>query len=481
MALRVGYLRVVDCGDRGPSPSSSALDLDAVKRLAQMEGYALISFSQRSRVISFRKEGATELDYVRINVYWTTGTVGTCIHHPRQGKTQLFRRNVDLATLCEIFKNPRVHTGAGYHRKPQSSQFISAPNCSRKLRVGDRARVRGYADATISSPVISEGMYRGKVLVRYDVGQTYHVNPIELIDPSAIGDDEQCHDLENEVKMQMKKLDEEMQSIQREREALGKILRGFEKERERERKRKEEEEAAKRDAAKRKAEEEAADRLAKQRKLEKEKLDAQRASRGKYIQFLLHDSDFVSKSFDETVVSVACAGTAAILLYENGGSAWTAGLPKLLHNKLNGRQKSLPPATYVSMGSQNRYYVKLRDGKSEWVGCEAMSTVLKESSRTVKTIAFGEYWDSYFVVFTDGYWQCSKIPNGLHGVLEKRKCRPDLDCVSLGPDGEYFLSAKNGRAWWGGMSEKQLALVRKHKNEVKFMDFGDYDAFLFRY
>lgn len=51
-----------------------------------------------------------------MNVYYTTGTVGTCIDHPSQGKTQLFRRDQTLEDLDRIFADPRVHTGAGYHR-----------------------------------------------------------------------------------------------------------------------------------------------------------------------------------------------------------------------------------------------------------------------------------------------------------------------------------------------------------------------------
>lgn len=40
------------------------------------------------------------------------GTVGTCVNHPRQGRTQLFRRDRSLSTLGQIFHDPRVHTGA---------------------------------------------------------------------------------------------------------------------------------------------------------------------------------------------------------------------------------------------------------------------------------------------------------------------------------------------------------------------------------
>lgn len=56
-------------------------------------------------------------DDMRLNIYTTTMTVGTCLNHPKKGKTQLFRKNVSMDELEEIYKNPRVHTNKGYHKK----------------------------------------------------------------------------------------------------------------------------------------------------------------------------------------------------------------------------------------------------------------------------------------------------------------------------------------------------------------------------
>jgi hypothetical protein len=56
-------------------------------------------------------------DEVRLNIYTSTMTVGTCLNHPTQGRTQLFRKNVTLEELEVIFKKPRVHTGKGYQKK----------------------------------------------------------------------------------------------------------------------------------------------------------------------------------------------------------------------------------------------------------------------------------------------------------------------------------------------------------------------------
>ena len=67
----------------------TALPLDDVRRLARQAGLQEVQFNDTSRVIAFISD-----DNVRFNVYYTTGTVGTYLLHPRQGKTQLFRRNV---------------------------------------------------------------------------------------------------------------------------------------------------------------------------------------------------------------------------------------------------------------------------------------------------------------------------------------------------------------------------------------------------
>jgi len=101
---------------RSTTSSDDALDLEEVKKLAVKEDYELIYFSKASRVVSF--SSTNDIDgNIRINVYWTTGTVGTCLAHPTQGKTQLFRRNINIGELEDIFRNPRVHTGIGYHTK----------------------------------------------------------------------------------------------------------------------------------------------------------------------------------------------------------------------------------------------------------------------------------------------------------------------------------------------------------------------------
>ena len=86
------------------------------RALAESAGLIEVALNEESKVISFRNEDET----YRINVYYTTRTVGTCVDHPSQGKTQLFRRNVSYEELTNLFNNPRIHTGRGYYKRSRA-------------------------------------------------------------------------------------------------------------------------------------------------------------------------------------------------------------------------------------------------------------------------------------------------------------------------------------------------------------------------
>ena len=79
--------------------------------------------SQDPSLLRFTRASTQEL----VHVWFTTGTVGTYVTHPTQGKTQLFRREMTFGDLRRIFLNPRIHTGSGYHQK-QQQQLNSSNN-----------------------------------------------------------------------------------------------------------------------------------------------------------------------------------------------------------------------------------------------------------------------------------------------------------------------------------------------------------------
>lgn len=86
-----------------------------VEHLAYENGWIFICYQDDKDMISFRN--LINGDSARINIYLTKMTVSTSLTHPRQGKTQLYRRNVDMTLLSRIFKNPRIHTDRGYQVK----------------------------------------------------------------------------------------------------------------------------------------------------------------------------------------------------------------------------------------------------------------------------------------------------------------------------------------------------------------------------
>lgn len=90
----------------GETPS-----MKQVRKIATSHGWREVMHDVESRTLSFKKNGD------RINVYYTTMTVGTAIDHPGKGKTQLFRRHISWEEMEKIFLNPRVHTKKGYYEK----------------------------------------------------------------------------------------------------------------------------------------------------------------------------------------------------------------------------------------------------------------------------------------------------------------------------------------------------------------------------
>ena len=121
---------------RKVSKNGVVTTLDEFRRLAQQAGLIEVALNRTSKVISF-----TPVDgNVRFNCYYTTGTVGTCLDHPSQGKTQLFRRDQDARGVLEIFNNPRVHTNAGYQRKPKGG----------RAKGKDRAKNTHHIDSLMS-------------------------------------------------------------------------------------------------------------------------------------------------------------------------------------------------------------------------------------------------------------------------------------------------------------------------------------------
>jgi hypothetical protein len=115
------------------------IPIDGIRALAACHGYKEVQFNETSRVIAFTKSDPNK---TRINVYYTTGTVATCLHHPYSGKTQLFRREQTLKSLGELFANPRQHTGSGYYKcgGPTLKWTRCVPSANQQVECDDSRR-----------------------------------------------------------------------------------------------------------------------------------------------------------------------------------------------------------------------------------------------------------------------------------------------------------------------------------------------------
>ena len=134
-----------------------ALPLADIRREAAAAELAEVYFNESSKVISFAPRDAAPSSLARLNVYYTTGTVGTCLEHPKQGKTQLFRRNVSMSVLRQLLRTPRLHTGEGYHRVRQRRRREDCSVCldsevAVAFECGHVPVCRGCADQRRSLP-----------------------------------------------------------------------------------------------------------------------------------------------------------------------------------------------------------------------------------------------------------------------------------------------------------------------------------------
>ena len=117
---------------------------ERIKRLlASRYGYRMCQHDRREGVIAFEKLDE-DGNKVLVRVWYRTGTVGTYFKHPRQGKTQMFRKDIgkdNWSLLENIFANPRIHTNLGYQTKPNtpnstpaSERTVPCPACGRMYK-----------------------------------------------------------------------------------------------------------------------------------------------------------------------------------------------------------------------------------------------------------------------------------------------------------------------------------------------------------
>jgi hypothetical protein len=108
-------------------------------------------------------------------------------------------------------------------------------------------------------------------------------------------------------------------------------------------------------------------------------------------------------SYPKRVELLAFApGGGYYVLWEDGAQTWR-GIPTSLHNRLNGRQKSLPGVEFLSIGPSGEWFVRFLDGswRTRDVEPECREAVqeLKDGGREVLKVLFGH--DGSWMILSD--------------------------------------------------------------------------------
>jgi hypothetical protein len=393
--------------------------LKGVRELAYQNGLDEIYSNARSKVVSFAPPARSESALKRMNVYFTTSTVGICMQGPGETHAQVFRRGMSLEAIGALMASLMW---------PPAPAATRDPLPERDELAAQRARLE-----------------------------------TELACVDALLADLAKREAAKAAQVRQAKADETARIQQAEAAEAARVKQAEAKRR-----------------AVREAEEEEA------RRVRAEVQRRKRIERGDCGFGTVSSWRFVDNQDFENISAIATNGSATIALYDSGGSGFSCHLPKGLHNKLNGRQRTLPSPTCVALGSNGRYFIGFEDGSNEWIGSTAVDGAFENGMliREIATFSFGDNDCAYFFVTQSGNYGYAGIPVGMRELMTSRNQKRDLKAATLGPDGEWFVSAQNGRSWCGGWTDDLRDAVRSVERQggtVTFIEFGDDGTFIYRF
>lgn len=456
-----------DHPDKRTMHDKCGFPLQEVRRIAAAVGLKEVSHNPGQHIVSF----ATQ-DRAKIIVYYGTGTVATSMHHPRQGKTQLFRRNQTLEGLRDIFLNPGVYTEIGYMEQGKKRGPNSPP-------------ARKNANVSPGAVVASK-------------------------------DDE--IDEEEAIRRQIKRIDAESVHMGQERQRLTIALESYEKHR----------------AAERRRENERENRLSQQRAALS--TAEKNLARGVEMVCHTSNNAFIRKHWEAAVHCVALGTKCEFMMYDDGAMACSNPdtMPEAMLASLSDRSLHVAnPPKYCALGSKGRYFLSFGTAglEREYVGSDDFEAALKsiaaaesvrkkgatapESGR-VKRVSFGEHADSWIILLHDGTCIWNNVPARLQSFINRAPAvaakassttsgvaspglpppppvpQPpngsassgghSIEEVSLGPGGEWFAIRFNEhRGDWESKSSKFLNAAKAIKTKITAVYFGSDSTYLIRH
>lgn len=123
-------------------------------------------------------------------------------------------------------------------------------------------------------------------------------------------------------------------------------------------------------------------------------------------------------------------------------------MPITLHNKVNGRQRSLPLVDYVALGPGDDYFVQFEDGDWQFSASapdDLVEAVQEHSGSKVELLAFAP-GGGWFVKWADGGCSWDGLAADLDSSIEAQLNKNGLEVehLALGPGGEWFARYDDG-------------------------------------
>ena len=401
--------------------SNAHFDLARVRDMAKRASLQETYFNEASRVISFaplrsrphQAGAAWGLSGGRLNVYYTTRTVGTCLDHPDKGKTQLFRSAVSDELLLELMYNPRAHTGVGYHHgSPKAAKLTPLE-----------------AEASPRDEEAELGAHAQRLEAQLAAHMAAYIAPYQ----NALQDVQQSLSL-----LKRKREEDEEQSRARRREAEAELQRA--------------QEQITREADEARAAAEAEHKRAEDRRAA---IDGARRERGdRYLCSMNAEaqSAFFKKAGTrdtfKTIETLALTPRGFFFCRESGDSYWSGLCEGLADRLVKERKNVCGMITYLACSPDGQnYYCKLKDGQFWWSGGlpDGFSAAVRCRRRSVAKVALGCDENSWLVMYSDGSVASGSLPYKLGNILRSRDPRlPGPTDISLGPEETWFVRFKDG-------------------------------------
>ena len=435
----IALLQVLNCVVH-KSQSPSGLDINSIKQLAQKLNWNEASHNKQNLMISYKNESIN----ARINVYYNTGTVVTCLEHSYFGKTQFFQRKVNLEELKEIFESPKIHAGilkqSGYSDVEDEESLLRQQEVELESQLQTiRSQLSYLADN-------KEEIFRAQQQRLQE--ERKRLEAIRLVE-------EERKRLEAiRLAEEERKRIEAARLVEEGRKRL-EAIRLAEEERKRIEAARLVEEERKRIEAIRLAEEERKRIEAAHKAIENRRLQA----RGKFDTYCLHhDTNFPTMNSCKCVAIIGDESeTGYLYVSDDGGCHGHVAMSNNLRDVL--KQHQFSNFDYIATGEAGQYFIRKMNGRMFWSVCRDFSDIIHDSSNgSILWVSFGCDSDTFYIQYSDGSYKCQGVDSKFYSVINNAST---VDAVWLGDDYSYVISYDNGKVSYKNIPKVLQTRIQK--------------------